>query len=266
MYIYICTCHLSKAKLTQLASGTLRLPPARLSLRGCPAWRRIFKVHSLLPHGDKLVQPPANVVLPSRAVPHDLAFGCPGCGHFKTVSRISLYKGGRWKQLQCMRCFSACTSRLWTCSCNQAWVGCSRHAPLGFACGTNRGNTRVLRRVCVRPWEIGEMTNTNHLPPPSLNSLPCSKRRRSSASASASHQHVASLSPFPSAVARVLTRKRGRSPDNAQTVSGSSHPRLCTSGNAALSNPNRDMSALPWRTTGLVVYAPSQSLRLSALG
>ena len=168
-----------------------------------------------------------------------MAFGCPGCGHFKTVSRISLYKGGKWKQLQCMRCYSACTSRLWTCSCNQAWVGCSRHAPLGFACGTNRGNTRVLRRVCVRPWEIGEMTNTNHLPPPSLNSLPCSKRRRSSASASASHQHVASLSLFPSAVARVLTRKRGRSPDNAQTVSGSSHPRLCTSGNAALSNPDQ---------------------------
>ena len=67
----------------------------------------------------------------------------------------------------------------------------------------------------------------------------CSKRRRSSAFASVSHQHVASLLLFPSAVARVLPRERGLPPDNAQTASSPSHPRPCTSGNAALSNPNR---------------------------
>ena len=230
--------HLSKAKLTQLASGTLSVTPARLPLRGCPAWRRIFKVHPLLPHGNQLFQPPASVVLPSRTVPHDLAFGCPGCGHFKIVSRISLYKGGKWKQLHCMRCYSACTSRLWTCSCNHAWVGCSRHAPLGFACGARRANARVLRRGCVRLREVGELTCTDHLPPPRLDSPPCAKRRRSSASSSAPRQHVASSPLVPSAVARVLPRKRGLSPDNALTASRTSHLRPCTPGNAAPSNPN----------------------------
>ena len=105
----------------------------------------------------------------------------------KIVARISLYKGGKWRQLLCTHCYASSSSRLWTCSCGLQWMGCGIHAPVGFACSCSR----LARRR--KPIRIEVDRCTNLVPPPTVEQT-APKRARAAESNSRRWQRAPSNS------------------------------------------------------------------------
>ena len=151
-------------------------------MRGCPAWRRYYEVHFVLPTGDELFSLPRNVSSPPPR-PRTLQLRCSHCDLQKEVAHITLYKQRKWKQLLCAGCFRLSSSRLWRCPCGGCWVGCPLHASSGFACG----HFSQLRRATHAKLNRVSGGDTNHVPPPSADDTPPCKRVRHS---SMMHTHL----------------------------------------------------------------------------
>ena len=184
--------HLNKSKLAQLRAGTLRVDHTRLVLRGCPAWRKIFKVNVTLPGGaDLLIPPDGTHVLTCQ--PASMSLSCSSCMAVKETAHISLFAKGKWKQLFCSTCYSTSSSRIWSCSCGTAWIGCELHAASGFLCGSRK--RRFTPRAVHDPTDAHCCLFTNNTAPPTLDSAPPNKRARGTSIGLAGRQRVPKRRP-----------------------------------------------------------------------
>ena len=152
----------TKFSRASLADGSFRVTPGRLSLRGCPAWRKT-RPHDAtficIPSGQDIYAPPQDAHC-NDSRPVSFSISCPHCDSGKSVSNITLFRKGKWTTLQCSLCASASSSRKWKCVCGAPWSGCAIHACVGFAC---RSRVRSHR---VQTPAVPVVEFTNHLLPP----------------------------------------------------------------------------------------------------
>jgi hypothetical protein len=139
-----------------LGNGALKLPLAKLSLRGTPKWRAHQMLHIDLPSIiSKAVHTP---MAHSLDILLDMAksfhLGCPRshCTYSRSVASRKLHSRGKWMTLHCPSCDRASTAKYWRCACDVAWTMCPLHSLVGFHCGKpNTGKCPTDNRISQEP-------------------------------------------------------------------------------------------------------------------
>ena len=159
---------LSNNRSALLDDNLLKLPMAKVSYRGVPAWRRMKCLSNNL---CALAQDALDRQWPT-ALLHDgpiksFFIACSVCENSIQAANRTLWQKGRWQSIYCDFCKCSKTARAWKCPCGTPWPACSYHSPMGYrcarACGTKRraprGIAAISKRSCtVPPTALG---NTN---------------------------------------------------------------------------------------------------------
>ena len=128
---------LTQARHSLLEQELLKLPMAKVTYFGIPAWRRMRVLSNELPSIaqralDKEWPLP---MLEDTSIKHFIIH-CPTCATSIQAARHTLWSKGKWASIHCSTCAAARTARLWKCPCQVTWPNCAFHAPMGYRCGT----------------------------------------------------------------------------------------------------------------------------------
>jgi len=66
---------------------------------------------------------------------------CPTCRARKEVGRTNLRRKAVWCRVSCKRCGHIHKASRWVCTCEKAWIGCSKHFQDGLKCHNPHSNT-----------------------------------------------------------------------------------------------------------------------------
>ena len=149
---------LTTARHSLLEQEMLKLPMAKVTYFGTPAWRHMKVLSNELGNITRraLAKEWPPPLLEDSYIKHFIIH-CPTCATNIQVARRTVWTNGKWVSILCHTCAAARTARLWTCPCKVPWSNCSFHAPMGYRCGKSvlskrrapTGINRRPKRTCI---------------------------------------------------------------------------------------------------------------------